>query len=453
MKPSFSIVLILLLTLLSGCATNAMTGRSQPMLVSEKSAIAQSSQLYSNMIESYGKKGKVSTEPEINARVQKITNRLVEQAILYRPDSQSWQWQVNIVEDESINASCMPGGKMVVFTGLIDKIKPTDDELAQVMGHEISHALANHGAEKMSMQMVANAAVALVSVAAATGNSRQNQGAVNSVAGLGAAAFLTLPNSRDAETEADKLGIELAARAGYDPAAAITLWQKMMEESKQTARGDFLSTHPSPPNRIDALKSLQAPMNSIYQERKAAYAIYTPSYEYVKAGNADPVLNSSNVRIVKDPILEAANVRVISDPASPDKPAAPTIAAVPAQLDAGRALAFYSPQLDQFRQGQLELNCTKECGLRFFMNQSDLKKLYAKQDWRTLAQTVIKLRYKIDLAYFYLSAAADGLGMTDAARVYAAKAAELAATEEFACAKGTMIKCDGMQIGAVEAKN
>ncbi|MES2553939.1 MAG: M48 family metallopeptidase, partial [Pseudomonadota bacterium] len=234
MKHLNTLCLALLLALLSGCATNAMTGRSQLMLVSEKSAIAQSSQLYSTMIDGYGKKGKVSTDAAINERVQKITNRLVEQAILYRPDSQNWQWQVNVVEDDAINASCMPGGKMVVFTGLLNKIEPTDDELAQVMGHEIAHALANHGAEKMSMQMVSNAAIALVSVAAASRNNGQNQGIVNTAAGAGAAAFITLPNSRGAEEEADKLGIELAARAGYDPAAAVSLWKKMMEQSKQT---------------------------------------------------------------------------------------------------------------------------------------------------------------------------------------------------------------------------
>ena len=443
-KTSLVVSLSLLLAMLSGCATNAMTGRSQLMLVSEKSAIAQSSQLYSTMIDGYGKKGKVSTDAAINARVQNITNRLVEQAILYRPDSQNWQWQVNVVEDDAINASCMPGGKMVVFTGLLNKIEPTDDELAQVMGHEIAHALANHGAEKMSMQMVSNAAIALVAVAASSRNNGQNQGIVNTAGAAGAAAFITLPNSRGAEEEADKLGIELAARAGYDPAAAVSLWKKMMEQSKQTSRFDFLSTHPSPPNRIDALQELQVPMAAIYQERKLAYVDYKPTRQFVKGSNADAILNSSNVRVV-DPILEASNVRVISDPAFPDRPPAPE---KPAPLDPGKALMFYSPQFEQFRQGKLELACT-DCGFKFYRNQGDFKKYYEAGDWRMLAQSVIKVGYKLDLSYHYLAAAANGMGFTQAAGVYSAKAIELAATENFACAKGAMIKCEGIQIGSI----
>ena len=458
MKKITFLCLCLVPILISGCATNAMTGRSQLSLVSEKSAIAQSSKLYSSMIEGYGKKGKVSTDPALNERVQKITNRLVEQAILYRPDSQSWKWQVSVIEDDATNASCMPGGKMVVFTGLINKIQPTDDELAQVMGHEISHALANHGAEKMSVGMVTSAAVALVSVAvAASGGGdtsayqrRQRQDISTGAAGLAAAAFIGLPNSRGAETEADKLGIELASRAGYDPAAAVTLWKKMMEANGQKSSSDFMSTHPSPPNRIAALEALQGPMNLIYEERKAYYANYTPSYQYVKVdakvASNDPILNSSNVRVVDDPILSAPNVRIINDPSNPGAPSN-TLASPPEVPDAGKALVFYSPKFEEFKKGTLELACA-DCSFKFYLSQSDLKKLYEKQDWRVLAQNVIKTDYKIDLSYFYLAAAAEGLGFNEAAKTYSAKAVELAATDEHACAKAKMIKCDGIEISA-----
>ncbi len=221
MSKKFLAALIVVSIMLPGCATNAMTGRSQLSLVSESTVISRSTIMYDSMVDSYEKKGKISNDPVVNERVQKITNRLVERAILYRPETKDWQWQVSVIEDPAINAACMPGGKMVVFTGLLEKVQPTDDELAQVMGHEISHALANHGAEKMSNQIIGQVLVGVVVVAVAASdrsqsqNQRnQNQRAAGNVSALAAAAFITLPNSRGAETEADKLGIELAAQAG-----------------------------------------------------------------------------------------------------------------------------------------------------------------------------------------------------------------------------------------------
>ena len=142
-KSLLTVAGISFLVLISGCATNPMTGRSQLVLVSESAAISKSSSLYESMITAYDKKSKISTDSAINERVQKITNRLVERAILYKPDSQKWKWQVNVIESDEVNAFCMAGGKMAVYTGLLNKVQPTDDELAQVMGHEISHALAN----------------------------------------------------------------------------------------------------------------------------------------------------------------------------------------------------------------------------------------------------------------------------------------------------------------------
>lgn len=215
---------------LSGCVTNPMTGRNQLALVSEDAAINKSTSMYTDMVAALDEKGKISQDAALIKRVGGITNRLVERAILYRPETSKWNWQVNVVDDtENVNASCMPGGKMILYTGLIDKIEPSDDELAQVMGHEISHALANHGAEKMSNQILGNIAVAVATVAVVASDKstnqnqrNQNQQNATSASALAAAAFITLPNSRGAETESDKLGIELAAQAGYDPAAAIT---------------------------------------------------------------------------------------------------------------------------------------------------------------------------------------------------------------------------------------
>jgi Zn-dependent protease with chaperone function len=433
MKNALLLALVALTVLLSGCATNAMTGRSQLVLVSESAAITKSSKLYSSMIESYGKNSKVSSDVAINERVQRVTNRLVERAVLYRPDSQKWQWQVNVIEADDVNAFCMAGGKMAVYTGLLDKVKPTDDELAQVMGHEIAHALANHTAEKMSVQILTNIAVATVAVAVAasdqSGTAQQisnNQRVVQNAAELAGSAFITLPNSRGAETEADKLGIELAAQAGYNPAASVTLWEKMMTETGSKEKNDFLSTHPSPPKRIEALQALQEPMKKIYDARVPLYADYKPSYQYVRGSKDSAGFSSSNVRV----IAEGASL------------------AESPKLDSTQALAFYSAEYESFKQGTLELSC-KSCSFKFYVNQADLKKLHDQQDWRGLAQSVIKTNYQFDLSYYYLATAAKGLGLVDTSKIYFRQAKALSENVESTCSNAKVIKCNGVDIALV----
>lgn len=416
MRKSSLLACLGILLILSGCATNPMTGRQQLSLVSEDSVMAQSTELYASMISTYDKKGKVVADAALNERVRKLSDRLVEQAVRYRPDAADWQWQVSVIDDEAINASCMPGGKMVIFKGLLDKVQPTDDELAQVMGHEIAHALANHGAEKMSVSILANVAAVAVATAAAAASNGTDPNAYNNISVLASNAFISLPNSRGAEAEADKLGIEIAARAGYDPRAAITLWNKMMEATGQSSRFDFLATHPSSPKRIESLQALLPPMLAIYQERAPLYqANYTPARQYVNAEAG--VLTASNVREVG-----ADNLVQAQAPA------------------ADEALVFYSEEFERFKQGVFELSCSN-CGLSFALSQSEYKKLYDQQDWRLLAQKVMKSNYKLDLAYFYLGKAAQGLGYDDAARAYLAKASELSALGASACADGLLIQC------------
>lgn len=246
----------------SGCATNVITGRSQLMIVSEESAIARSSGMYSSLIGDLAESGKLSTDSAQIARVKDITDRLITQAVTYRPQAENWQWSVNVIDDpESVNAFCMAGGKMAVYSDLIEKLQPTDDELAQVMGHEISHALASHTAEKMSVQIASELAVI---TATAMANPR-NQQTVHDVSALAAIALINLPNSRTAEYEADRIGIELAAKAGYDPHAAVTLWDKMAKLSGGSTRFDFLSTHPSSPKRMEVLAELEKSMVPLYE--------------------------------------------------------------------------------------------------------------------------------------------------------------------------------------------
>jgi len=249
---------LLTCTLLAACATSP-TGRRQLMLVSEDTAIASSAQAYVQEVGELRKDGKLSHDPALIRRVQGITEKLVAQAVAMRPSSADWQWSVAVIDDpETVNAWCMAGGRMAIYTGLIQQIDPTDDELAQVMGHEIGHALANHTAEKMSVAMATSVGVAAVGIAA------ENKGAALAGAAAAAALAVTLPNSRTAETEADRIGIELAARAGYDPEAAVTLWRKM-NGLPGGSPPQFLSTHPNPANREKALAALAPQMDPYYR--------------------------------------------------------------------------------------------------------------------------------------------------------------------------------------------
>ena len=251
--------LLLAAVLLAACATSP-TGRRQLMLVSEDMAIQSSAQAYVQQVGQLRKEGKLSGDRALVDRVQRITGRLVGQAVAMRPATENWQWSVAVIDEpDTVNAWCMAGGRMAVYTGLVEQLDPTDDELAQVMGHEIAHALANHTAEKMSIAMASSLGVLAVGAAA------DNKGAAMTGAAAAAAVAVTLPNSRTAETEADRIGIELAAKAGYDPAAAVTLWRKMESVSKSKIP-QFLSTHPNPQNRQQALAALGNQMDPYYRQ-------------------------------------------------------------------------------------------------------------------------------------------------------------------------------------------
>jgi predicted Zn-dependent protease len=251
--------LVLAAALVAACATSP-TGRKQLMLVSEQQAISASRQAYVQEIGKAKQAGKLVTDTRVLNRVEVITERLVAQAVAMRPDSSSWEWSVQVIgEPKTVNAWCMAGGRMALYTGLIQQVDPTDDELAQVMGHEIAHALANHTAERMSVAMAGQAGIL------AAGIMSDNPGQTMAAAAVAAKLAVDLPNSRTAETEADRIGIELAARAGYDPRAAITLWQKMGRVGGGKAPPPFLSTHPSDAQRQQRLGALVPKMMPYYQ--------------------------------------------------------------------------------------------------------------------------------------------------------------------------------------------
>jgi predicted Zn-dependent protease len=251
--------LLLVVALLSACAVSP-TGRRQLSLVSEESAIAASREAYLTQMNELGTAGKLVTDPAVTGRVNRITGRLVAQAVMIRPETQKWEWSVEVVDDPmTINAWCMAGGRMAVYTGLLQQIMPTDDELAQVMGHEISHALANHTAEKMSVAMATQAGVAAAGLFGG-----DNAGLVMGAAAMAAQYAVQLPNSRTAETEADEIGIQIAAKAGYNPSAAVTLWEKMGAAGGE-GPPQFMSTHPSPTNRQQRLGELAPQMMEYYR--------------------------------------------------------------------------------------------------------------------------------------------------------------------------------------------
>jgi len=260
-------------TMLAACTTTTEEGtvgvqRSQLILVSsaelEKAAAAQ----YQQVIQTETPKGNINRDPHQTERVRGIAKRLIPQTAVFRKDALDWKWEVNVITSPEVNAWCMPGGKIAVYTGIIEKVQITDDELAAVMGHEMSHALREHSRERASQQMAAGVGASLAGIVADIFLPGSGQLAT---AGAGAAAQYggLLPYSRIQETEADRMGVELAARAGYDPRASIVLWQKMAKLSGGSAPPQLLSTHPSNETRIKDLTEFSQKVLPLYEEARA----------------------------------------------------------------------------------------------------------------------------------------------------------------------------------------
>lgn len=266
-----SLLLLLITFSLVSCATSP-TGRKQLMLVSEEQAISASKVAYLTQMKEFDAQRILNTSPKDVKRVDRITGRLIAQAILMRPDTKDWEWSVEVIDDpEVVNAWCMAGGRMAVYTGLLKKVKPTDDELAQVMGHEIAHATANHTAERMSVAMATSAGVLLAGVFSDT------PAVTASGAAAAAALAITLPNSRTSESEADRIGIEMAAKAGFNPNSAASLWKKMGEVGGSSPP-EFMSTHPAPSRRQETLAELAPQMMGFYDSARKSDL---PTYKMV----------------------------------------------------------------------------------------------------------------------------------------------------------------------------
>ena len=267
---NLSLVLITMISLqFASCATttkDSVSGvnRSQLLLLPASQVTSMSAQAYTQTIAEAKKKNTLNVNPAQLERVRTISNRLIAQVGVFRPDAVNWKWEVNVEKNDQLNAYCMPGGKIMVFSGMMEKLQATDDELAAVIGHEMSHALREHGRERMSQAYVQQFGLqALAAVFTSSAGSAAVQ-----AAGAGSQLFFALPNSRLQETEADRVGLELAARAGYNPDAAVTLWQKMTSMNKG-APPQFLSTHPASENRIADLKALAPKVRPLYEAAKA----------------------------------------------------------------------------------------------------------------------------------------------------------------------------------------
>jgi Zn-dependent protease with chaperone function len=232
--------------------------RKQSFLLSSAQIDKSAALAYQQEMKKAAKANALNRDPAQVARVRVMALRLINVTGAFRPDAPRWAWESNVITSKDVNAWCMPGGKIAVYTGLIEKLKVTDDELAAVMGHEIAHALREHGRERASQAYAQAIGLQVVGAALGLGGSEMQ------LAQIVADVTINLPNSREHEVEADRIGVELAARAGYDPRAAITLWQKMGRVGGSTPPS-FLSTHPSPKDRQKDLEAFAARVMPLYE--------------------------------------------------------------------------------------------------------------------------------------------------------------------------------------------
>ena len=254
--------------LLVACANTSRPGvvgveRSQFMMISAAQIERISASSFEQQAKAAQKKNILIASGPQYERLKTIANRLIPQTAVFRDDTHSWNWGLQLIDSPLVNATCAPGGRITFYTGIINKLNLTDDEIAAIMGHEIAHAVREHGRERVSQAMAQNA-IANVALAAAGAGSAQSIDAANQIMQY----VLVLPNSRQNEKEADAIGLEIAARGGYDPRAAITLWEKMSKESKGKNPPEFLSTHPSNENRIKELSALLPRVMPLYEAAK-----------------------------------------------------------------------------------------------------------------------------------------------------------------------------------------
>jgi len=231
-------------------------------LVPAEKVEAAGVQQYAELLEQARAKSALAGDnnPQLQ-RLRAIAQRLIPFATPWNSRARDWKWEVNLIGSKQINAFCMPGGKIAFFTGILEQLKLSDDEVAMVMGHEMAHALREHARARMAKSAGTGAALSI-------GAQLLGLGQVGDIAARAGTQLITLKFSRSDETEADLVGLELAARAGYDPKASVTLWQKMAAASKNQGGLNFLSTHPTGPDRITKLEANLPKVEKLYRDAK-----------------------------------------------------------------------------------------------------------------------------------------------------------------------------------------
>ncbi len=258
------IAALALCALLSACASTTKPGavgveREQLLLISAAEVERAAATQYASQASKARTQGKlISSGPEYE-RLRKIANRIIAQAGVFRDDTKKWSWQLSLIDSPALNATCMPGGKITFYTGIIRKLNLTDPEIAAIMGHEVAHALREHGRERVSRAMGQELLLQLV--LGGTADSAEQIKFAQQIGNV----LVTLPNSRQNESEADRIGLELSARAGYDPMGAVSVWRKMAAASGG-GTFEFLSTHPSHSTRINELTQLQTVVRPLYDK-------------------------------------------------------------------------------------------------------------------------------------------------------------------------------------------
>lgn len=259
------LLLISLITgslLIAGCQSTTAGGatnssRSQFLLISSNDVNQGAASAYKQTLVKAHAAKTLNTNASDTKRVKQIASKLITQVGIFRQDALKWNWEVNVIDSKEVNAYCMPGGKIAVYSGIIHSLNLTDDELAAVIGHEMAHALREHSREQISQQIATEQALSLASALAGLGSIQQ------SLASKASDLILTLPFSRTMESEADVIGMELMARAGYNPEAAIKVWQKM-EKLGGSSTPELLSTHPSDTSRIAKLQAELPKVKPLY---------------------------------------------------------------------------------------------------------------------------------------------------------------------------------------------
>jgi predicted Zn-dependent protease len=253
---------------MAGCETVPITGRSQLNLVPESMVRSMAVQEYNSFLQS--PETKLSTDSSKSAMVQRAGSRIADAVERYmrangmEDQIEGYNWEFNLVESKEVNAWAMPGGKVVVYTGLLD-LAQTEDQLAAVMGHEIAHAIARHGNERMSQGLLTTMGGIALSQAVKD-RPAQTRDLLLTSYGIGSTVGIILPYSRTQESEADRLGLIFMAMAGYDPQAAVTFWEKMAAQNKGASVPEFLSTHPADQTRIENIREYMPEAMQYYNQ-------------------------------------------------------------------------------------------------------------------------------------------------------------------------------------------